>query len=93
MLTILLGLIAAVIGILWLMPPVAPGSWFLGHAWPEARDLIIGFLSLGLVGGGLIAIAAGISSLKDKLATKKEEVKIGKEEKSKKEGEEKKKGK
>lgn len=86
MLVILLGILATLIGILWLMPPI-PGSWFLGHAWPEARDLIVGFLSLGLVGGGLIAVAAGISSLKDKLAIKKE--RAGKEEgeKEKKEGE------
>jgi len=69
--TILLGVIAAVIGILWLMPPIS-GS-FLGYAWPEALALIKGALSLGLVGGGLIAIAAGISSVKDKAATQKEE--------------------
>ncbi len=84
MLTILLGALATAIGILWLMPPVAPGSWFLGNAWEEARSLVVGFLSLGLVGGGLIAVAAGISSLKDKLATKKEEAR---REKEKKEGE------
>ncbi len=85
MLTVLLGLLATLIGILWLIPPI-PGSWFLGHAWPEARDLIVGFLSLSLVGGGLIAVAAGISSLKDKIATKKEEAKRGKEEKKKEKG-------
>ena len=80
MLTILLGIIAAVVGILWLIPPI-PGSWFLGHAWPEALTIIKGFLSLGLVGGGLIAVAAGISSIKDKIATKKEGA--GKEENKK----------
>ncbi|MCD5398054.1 hypothetical protein LR003_03885 [candidate division NPL-UPA2 bacterium] len=80
MLTIILGLLITLIGILWLVPPI-PGSWFLGHAWPEARSLIIGFLSLGLVGGGLIAVVAGISSLKDKAAAKKEEAKRKKEKK------------
>lgn len=79
MLTVLVGIIVAVIGILWLIPPIQ-GSWFLGYAWPEALIVIKGFLSLGLVGGGLIAVAAGVSSIKDKIATKKEEAK-GKEEK------------
>lgn len=78
MLTVLVGIIVTVIGILWLMPPVS-GS-FLGYAWPEALIVIKGFLSLLLVGGGLIAVAAGVSSIKDKSATKKEEAK-GKEEK------------
>lgn len=86
MLTILLGVLVAAIGILWLMPPIRPDSWFLGYAWEEARSLVVGFLSLGLVGGGLIAVAAGISSLKDKLTTKKEEAK-GKKRKKKSRGE------
>ena len=93
MLVILLGILATLIGILWLMPPIVPGSWFLGHAWPEARDLIVGFLSLGLVCGGLIAVAAGISSLKDKLAIKKERAEKEEGEKEKKEGEVNKEGK
>ena len=71
MVTVLLGILVTVIGILWLMPPIS-GS-FLGYAWPEALTVIKGFLSLGLVGGGLIAVAAGLSSVKDKIATKKEE--------------------
>ncbi len=74
MLAILLGILAALIGILWLIPPI-PGSWFLGNAWPEALVVIKGVLSLSLVGGGLIAVAAGISSIKDKIASKKEEEK------------------
>lgn len=83
MLTILLGIIAAVIGILWLVPPI-PGSWFLGYAWPEALTVIKGVLSLGLVGGGLIAVAAGISSIKDKIATQKEDAKRKEEKKEEK---------
>ncbi len=75
----LIGIIVAVIGILWLMPPIS-GS-FLGYAGPEALIVIKGVLALGLVGGGLIAIAAGISSAKDKVAAKKEEAEK-KEEKS-----------
>jgi len=58
------GLIAAVIGLIW---------FFAGRLWDKLWDVVQGVLPLMLVGGGLIAIIAGVSSIKDKIAAKKEE--------------------
>lgn len=84
MLAIIIGLVCIVVGILWLLPPQYPG---FGYAWDDAFRFIKGFLSLALPAGGLIAVAAGISSIKDKRDTKREEAKRKAEEK--KEGEKK----
>ena len=87
MLAIIIGLVCVVAGILWLLPPQYPG---FGYAWDDAFRFIKGFLSLGLPVGGVIAVAAGISSIKDKIATKREEAKRKEEEKKEKKEEEKK---
>jgi len=60
------GLIAVIIGVIWF---IGGRLWF--ELWVVAR----GVLPAMLVGGGAIAIIAGISSIKDKIAAKKEEVK------------------
>ena len=58
----LIGIVVLAIGILWLLPPIS--GWFLGHAWPEVRIVIVGGLNLALLIGGVIAIIAGIDSMK-----------------------------
>ncbi len=60
------GLAVAAIGVIWF---VAGQLWF--ELWVVAK----GVLPAMLVGGGLVAIIAGISSIKDKIAAKKEEAK------------------
>jgi len=58
------GLVAAAIGLIW---------FFGGKLWFELWVVLKGVLPVALVGGGLIAIIAGVSSIKDKIAAKKEE--------------------
>jgi len=58
------GLVAVVIGLIW---------FFGGQLWYELWLVIKGVLPAMLVGGGAIAIIAGVSSIKDKMASKKEE--------------------
>ena len=87
MLAIIIGLVSIVVGILWLLPPDKIG---FGYAWDDAFTFIKGFLSLALPAGGLIAVAAGISSIKDKCATKREEAKRKEEDKKEEKKEEKK---
>lgn len=58
----IIGIVMLAIGVLWLLPPIS--GWFLGYAWPEVRTVIVGSLNLVLLIGGLIAIIAGISSMK-----------------------------
>jgi small neutral amino acid transporter SnatA (MarC family) len=58
------GIVAVAIGLIW---------FFAGKLWFELWAVLKGVLPAILVGGGLIAIIAGISSIKDKIAAKKEE--------------------
>jgi len=58
------GIVAVAIGLIW---------FFGGKLWFELWVVLKGVLPLMLVGGGLIAIIAGVSSIKDKIAAKKEE--------------------
>lgn len=58
------GIAAVAIGLIW---------FFAGKLWFELWVVLKGVLPAILVGGGLIAIIAGISSIKDKIAAKKEE--------------------
>lgn len=58
------GIVAVAIGLIW---------FFAGKLWFELWVVLKGVLPAILVGGGLIAIIAGISSIKDKIAAKKEE--------------------
>jgi len=60
------GLVVAAIGLIW---------FFAGQLWFELWVVAKGVLPAMLVGGGLVAIIAGISSIKDKIAAKKEEAK------------------
>jgi len=62
--SILGGLVVAVIGVIW---------FIAGQLWFELWLVVKGILPAMLVGGGLIAIIAGVSSIKDKIAAKKEE--------------------
>lgn len=70
MLTILGGLIALVVGVLWLLPYDIVR---FGEAYPEVLIVLKGCLNLALIFGGMIAIAAGISSCKDKKGRDKED--------------------
>ncbi|MBA3066140.1 hypothetical protein FP828_06590 [bacterium] len=74
MLSILGGLIAVVISVLWILP-----NGF-GNAGGEVMTVIIGSVALGLIFGGLIAVAAGISAIKEQAAEKKEQAEAKKEE-------------
>jgi small neutral amino acid transporter SnatA (MarC family) len=58
------GLVAAVIGLIW---------FIAGKLWFELWVVLKGVLPAMLVGGGAIAIIAGVSSIKDKIQAKKEE--------------------
>jgi len=58
------GLVAAAIGLIWFIG---------GKLWFELWVVLKGVLPAALVGGGLIAIIAGVSSIKDKIVAKKEE--------------------
>ena len=74
MLSIIGGLIAAVFGVLWIIPGI------LGFAGDDVFVVLKGSVSLGLIFGGIIAIAAGISAMKEKAAEKKEKEEMKKEE-------------
>jgi F0F1-type ATP synthase assembly protein I len=67
MLSVLFGLIGIVAGVLWLV------SW---GAWNEFLIVLQGSVPPFLILVGLVALAAGISSIKDKAAAKKEEKKL-----------------
>ena len=60
------GLVVAAIGVIW---------FIAGQLWFELWLVVKGILPAMLVGGGLVAIIAGVSSIKDKIAAKKEEAK------------------
>ncbi len=47
--------------------------------WREFYELVFGFIPPVLFFGGLIAVVAGISSIKDAIRTKKLEAEAGKE--------------
>ncbi len=67
MLSVLFGLAGIVIGILWLA--------MLG-AWSEFIMVLKGSVPPFLILVGLVAVAAGVSSMKDNAAAKKEEEKL-----------------
>lgn len=60
------GLVIAAIGVIWFVG---------GQLWFELWVVLKGVLPAMLVGGGLVAIIAGVSSVKDKITSKKEEAK------------------
>ncbi len=60
------GLVIAAIGVIWFVG---------GRLWFELLLVVKGVLPAMLVGGGLVAIIAGVSSVKDKIVAKKEEAK------------------
>jgi len=68
MLSVIFGLVAIVVGIIWL------AMW---GAWNEFILVLQGSVPPFLVLVGLVAVAAGISSIKDNIAAKKEESKAG----------------
>ena len=74
MLSILGGLISVVISVLWILP-----NGF-GNVGPEVLTVIKGSVALGLIFGGLIAVAAGISAIKENAAEKKEQAEPKQEE-------------
>ena len=74
MLSIIGGLVAAAVGVLWIIPGI------LGFAGDDVLIVLKGSVSLGLVFGGIIAIAAGISAIKENAAEKKEKEEMKKEE-------------
>ena len=75
MLSILGGLISIVVAVLWALPNNG-----LGYAWNDVLVVLKGGVCLGLVFGGIIAVAAGISAIKEKAAEKKEQEELKKEE-------------
>ena len=74
MLSILGGLIAVVIAVFWALPRG------FGYALDDVLVVLKGGVCLGLVFGGMIAVAAGISAIKEKAAEKKEQEELKKEE-------------
>lgn len=76
MLSILGGLISVAISVLWILP-----NGF-GYAGDDVLVVIKGSVALGLIFGGLIAVAAGISAIKESAAEKKEQDEAKKEEPS-----------
>ena len=68
MLSVIFGLIGIVVGVIWL------AMW---GAWNEFIVVRQGSIPPFLVLVGLVAVAAGISSIKDNMAAKKEEAKAG----------------
>ncbi len=70
MLSILFGLIGVVVGILWM------AIW---GAWQPFLTVLQGSVPPFLILVGLVAIAAGISSIKDKKAAQLEEEKLEQE--------------
>lgn len=73
MLSVIFGLIGIILGIVWL------AMW---GAWNEFILVLQGSVPPCLILVGLVAVAAGISSIKDNAAAKKEESKAGEEETS-----------
>ncbi|MBN2406906.1 MAG: hypothetical protein JXJ19_04355 [Elusimicrobia bacterium] len=67
MLSVLFGLVAIVVGALWLV---------LWGAWSQFLVVLQGSLPPFMILVGLVAVAAGISSMKDNAAAKKEEAKL-----------------
>lgn len=85
MLTVLGGIIAALVGLFLLFG----GKIFSGvplYMWDDFVICLKGALSSGLVCGGILAVAIGISTIKENLREKREK----KEEEAKKTAEEKK---
>ena len=74
MVSVLGGLVAAVIGVLWL------AVW---GGWDEFLMVVQGSVPVMLILGGLVAIAAGISTMKENAALKKEAEEEKKEEEKK----------
>ncbi|GEM_PF-1880055 len=81
MLSVIFGLVGIVIGIIWL------AVW---GGWEPFLIVLQGSIPPFLILVGLVAIAAGVSSIKDNMAAKQEEEKIEKESKSKEKKDEKK---
>lgn len=71
MLSVIFGLVGVVVGIFWLI------SW---GGWSFFLVVLQGSVPPFLILVGLIAVAAGVSSIKDNIAAKKEEEKEGDEE-------------
>ena len=65
MLSIIGGLISIAISVMWMLPSI------FGNCLEEVLVVIKGAVALGLVFAGLIAIAAGISAIKEKAQEKK----------------------
>jgi len=65
MLTFILGIVALVVGVwLWLVP-----GWGLFGLFIKA---LLAVIPIGLILGGIVAMVAGVSSIKEKAAEKKE---------------------
>ncbi|MEA2082332.1 MAG: hypothetical protein U9O97_06295 [Elusimicrobiota bacterium] len=79
MLSILGGLISVAVSVLWILP----GGF--GNVGPDVMVVIKGSVAIGLIFGGLIAVAAGISAIKENAAEKKEQAEAKKEEPKKEE--------
>jgi hypothetical protein len=69
MLSVIFGLIGVVGGAVWL----------ISAAWADFLTVLNGGVPPFLILVGLVAIAAGISSIKDNIAAKKEEAKLEEE--------------
>jgi len=74
MLSIIGGIIAIAVGVLWIIPGI------LYYAGDDVLVVLKGTIPLMLIFGGIIAIAAGISSIKEEAEAKKEEEELKKEE-------------
>lgn len=70
MLSVIFGLVGIVVGVLWL------AIW---GAWSQFVTVFVGAVPPFMVLVGLVAVAAGVSSIKDNMAAKKEEEKLGDE--------------
>lgn len=55
------------------------GLFFLVNGWQQFLNFLHGFLPVSLVLVGLIAIIAGISSIRDNFNSKQDEKKLNKE--------------
>jgi len=76
MLALIVGIIVVVVGVMLIGGPIK--CW-----WPYIWTVIRGLVPLCLIGGGLLAVIAGITTIKDSIEAKKLE------EEKKKEGEKK----
>ena len=70
MLSVIFGIVGIVIGIVWL------AMW---GAWEPFLVVLQGSIPPFMILVGLVAVAAGISSIKDNIAAKKEEEKLEEE--------------